>query len=43
MYGVGFAVKNDMRDSVMGWMPVNENICETTTHVSAAHKHQLTN
>ena len=27
MYGVGFAVRGDMRNSVMGWIPVNERIC----------------
>ena len=27
MYGVGFVVRGELRDSVMGWMPVNERMC----------------
>lgn len=27
MYGVGFAVRGNLRNSVMAWIPVNERIC----------------
>lgn len=27
MYGVGFVVRGNLRDSVIGWVPVNERIC----------------
>lgn len=27
MYGVGFAIRGDLRNSVIAWIPVNERIC----------------